>query len=205
MSAEKTNFDMFGLNISKEFISDVIKVTQREKRKGGPYSKNERNARQNEVYRLHFEMGYSAAKISQMMKINRNTVSIDINFWYSKLSKEWRSYDFDSFYMKQFYRLESQRARLLVELEKQVEMKDRMIIERFILDIDTKLISMATRIDSSTQAVTSYAEDLANNLLKQNNIDKRIMSTTGVVASPKTIQKIMELLKQDKERRIGKG
>jgi len=39
-----------------------------QKKKGGPYTKNEKTKRQNEVYRLHFERGYSAVKISDMMK-----------------------------------------------------------------------------------------------------------------------------------------
>jgi len=44
-----------------------------EQKSGGPYSKDEREKRQNEVFRLHFEFGYSAVKIADLMKINRNT------------------------------------------------------------------------------------------------------------------------------------
>lgn len=44
--------------------------------------------RQNEVYRLHFKRGYSAVKISEMMKINRNTINKDITYWYSILGNE---------------------------------------------------------------------------------------------------------------------
>ena len=63
-------------------------MAQVQEKKGGPYTKNEKMKRQNEVYRLHFELGYSAVKISDMMKINRNTINSDINYWYSSLSKE---------------------------------------------------------------------------------------------------------------------
>src|SRR3989304_1897042 len=33
-------------------------------KKGGPYSKNDKDARRDEVYRLHFNYGYSARKLS---------------------------------------------------------------------------------------------------------------------------------------------
>ena len=33
-------------------------------KKGGPYPKNEKVKRQNEVFRLHFDLGYSAVRIS---------------------------------------------------------------------------------------------------------------------------------------------
>ena len=35
----------------------------------GPYSKQELEQRRNEVYRLHFEYGYSARKITDMIRI----------------------------------------------------------------------------------------------------------------------------------------
>ena len=70
-------------------------MAQVQEKKGGPYTKNEKMKRQNEVYKLHFEHGYSAVKISDMMRINRNTINSDINYWYSSLSKEWNSYDIE--------------------------------------------------------------------------------------------------------------
>ena len=54
----------------------------------GPYPKDERVRRQNEVSRLHFEYGYSATKISSVMKVNRNTINQDIKSLYSEIKEE---------------------------------------------------------------------------------------------------------------------
>src|SRR3989442_7819844 len=106
------------LEIPHEFIEENQKLDQTRPivKKGGPYTKKERQDRQNEVFRLHFEYGYSSRQIAEMMKINRHTIDEDINHLYSQLSKEWRSYDFDALLMKQNKRLELQRTRLLKEL-----------------------------------------------------------------------------------------
>ncbi len=61
-------------NVSREFIEQNKKTHLKlVAKKGGPYSKAERDRRRNEVYRLHFEYGYTARKISELMKVNRNT------------------------------------------------------------------------------------------------------------------------------------
>ena len=41
------------------------------------------------MYRLHFELEYSAVKILEMMKINRHTISVDIQYWNEQLAGEW--------------------------------------------------------------------------------------------------------------------
>jgi len=126
-----------------------------QEKKGGPYTKNEKIKRQNEVFRLHFELGYSAVKISEMMKVNRNTVNNDINYWYSVLSKEWKSYDVESWCMKQVHRLESQRSRLFRELDKVHETPMKLSIEKMILDIDTRIMNFISKFISS-QNVSKY-------------------------------------------------
>ena len=57
-------------------------------KKGGPYTKKEQEERRDEVFRLHFEHGYSALKISELMKINRNTINEDIKYLYSQVTNE---------------------------------------------------------------------------------------------------------------------
>ena len=79
--------------VSSEFLKDnqtrCKTNSKSRKKKGGPYSKTDRQTRREEVYRLHFEYGYSALKISELMKINRNTINGDIQYWYSKVVKNW--------------------------------------------------------------------------------------------------------------------
>ena len=68
--------------MTEEFFTENKNHFQKinlQKKKGGPYSKHDRDARRNEVYKLHFEYGYSARKIADLMKVNRNTVNGDID------------------------------------------------------------------------------------------------------------------------------
>jgi hypothetical protein len=67
------------LDVSSEFIESG-KIKTKQKKRGGPYSKDEKVKRLDEVYRLHFEYGYSARKISELMKINRNTIMVILIF-----------------------------------------------------------------------------------------------------------------------------
>lgn len=137
-------------------------------RKGGPYSKKDRTLRRNEVFNLHFEYGYSAIKIAEMMKINRHTINGDISYWYSKLSKEWKDHDVDSWYMKQIHRLEIQRTRLIENLEKEPSIENKLAIEKVILDIDNKIIQGVARIDTSCKsAMKNFVEERVSELEKK--------------------------------------
>jgi len=57
-------------------------------KKGGPYTKKEQDDRRQEVFKLHFEKGYSAMKISEVLNMNRNTINEDIRHWYSELAPQ---------------------------------------------------------------------------------------------------------------------
>jgi len=75
-------------NISDDFIETNKKFKPDTRRKkGGPHTKQEIIDRKNEVYRLHFEYGYSARKIADLMKVNRNTVNGDAIIGIQKLYK----------------------------------------------------------------------------------------------------------------------
>ena len=56
-----------------------------QKKKGGPYTKEQKRRRQEEVYKLYFEYSYSARKILDIMKINRNTINLDITKCYESM------------------------------------------------------------------------------------------------------------------------
>jgi len=51
-----------------------------QKKNGGPHTKKDKEKRQSEVYNLHFEKGYSAVRISEMINVNRNTLNDDIKY-----------------------------------------------------------------------------------------------------------------------------
>src|SRR5579883_2877159 len=109
-----TTVDLELPSVETEFIEENKKQVYRARSKnGGPYSKLERDKRQEEVYKLHFEYGYSARKISELMKINRNTINGDIDYWYSKVyNKTNNMYNPDIAIILNTQRLEMQRTRL---------------------------------------------------------------------------------------------
>ena len=56
------------------------------KKNGGPYNKDDQEDRRNQVYMFHFEKGYSALKIAEMLDVNRNTVNEDIRYWNKQIT-----------------------------------------------------------------------------------------------------------------------
>jgi len=116
-----------------------------QEKKGGPYTKYDQNERKNKVYNLHFEKGYSAIKIAERLHVNRNTINEDIKYWYAKVSEELPNSS-SSLLLKQIQRLEAQQARLLEELEKCTEFKDKVILERLLFAINSRIASHASKI-----------------------------------------------------------
>jgi len=127
-----------------------------EEKNGGPYSKDEREKRQNEVFRLHFEFGYPATKIADLMKINRNTINSDIKYWYSTFKDELKQ-DRENFILKQIGRLEAQRTRIVEYISE--NKIDDVRYEKILLDIDTKINTLVLRINSNHQTDTSEIKE----------------------------------------------
>jgi predicted DNA-binding protein YlxM (UPF0122 family) len=196
------------LNVDQTFIRENVELCQTRPflRKGGPYSKHERVKRRNEVFRLHFEHGYSSRNISEMLNTNRNTISGDINYWYSKLSKDWKNYDIDSWCMKQVYRLELQRTRLLQELKKQSNLQDKISLEKMILEIDVRLTQLVVKISTTQEATYSWGVDEINRWSKEQKLDVRFIHTRDITkVSTKTRDRIWTLINEDLKNRAGKS
>ncbi|PIW32608.1 MAG: hypothetical protein COW27_03490, partial [Nitrosopumilales archaeon CG15_BIG_FIL_POST_REV_8_21_14_020_37_12] len=132
-----------------------------QEKRGGPYSKDEREKRQKEVFRLHFEFGYPATKIADLMKINRNTINEDIKYWYSNIKEEIKQ-DSEDFILRQIGRLEAQRSRVIENItENKI---DDVRYEKLLLDIDAKINSMLLRINSG--AATSESTEIKEDVIK---------------------------------------
>lgn len=109
------------LQTTEEFIVENKNHFQKvnsQRRKDGPYSKQQRDKRREEVYRLCFEYGYSARKISELKKINRNTINGDIQYWYGKIVKNWNGLGPEFLVIKNIERLEMQKTRLVENLHR---------------------------------------------------------------------------------------
>ncbi len=148
-----------------------------EKRNGGPYTKKEQKQRRSKVYSLHVEKIQSAVKIAETINANRNTINEDIKYWYSQIEDHFEDNNLPRMWaLKQYNRLENQHGRLASELEKQEKIKDRILLERMILDVDLKISELAQKI-GITQAVESKS--------KPENSEKEIQEIVKkIVLSP---------------------
>ncbi|KAF6242702.1 hypothetical protein C6988_05795 [Nitrosopumilus sp. b1] len=113
--------------------------------KGGPYTKPEQDARRKEVARLHFEFGYSARKIADMMNINRNTIMADIKYHYDNIKDEIIQ-EKDDWVLQQKGRLEAQRSRVMQYILE--GNGDKLKLEKLLLEIDDKLNPILLKIGS---------------------------------------------------------
>src|SRR3990172_13044829 len=130
------------LHVTDEFLEQNSKHAKIKKpsKKGGPYSKNDKDKRMNEVYRLHFEYGYSARKIAEMMNVNRNTINGDIDYWFSRISKNVNLVNPEDRILIGIERMHVQLTRLREQLDKVKSNSERMSIERLIYDVNCKIL-----------------------------------------------------------------
>lgn len=115
-----------------------------EVKKGGPYTKKEQDDRRQEVFKLHFEKGYSAIKISEMLNVNRNTINEDIRYWYSELASE-LNHDVTTWAIEQYHNFESQKNRLVEHLEKEESIQYKIALEKLIFRSMTSFHSLSQR------------------------------------------------------------
>ena len=115
-------------------------------KKGGRYTKKEQEERKLQVYHLHFEQEKPAVKIAEMLNVNRNTINDDIRYWHQQLANEMNAQDISAKMTKQIQRMDIQRDRLLGDLEDAESLEQRIKLERFISDIDNRLIGVYSKM-----------------------------------------------------------
>jgi len=153
-------------------------------KKGGPYPKQQQEKRRDEVFKLHFEYGYSALQISEMLKINRNTINSDVSFLYSKLDDEMDEKSHGDWINKQLTRLESQRTRLRKELDKDITLQETLQIEKVILDLDSKISSLIIKIYSSSQEKFNSVVAILNDWMEEQGHPDRYLSQGSLYSIP---------------------
>lgn len=127
-------------------------------KKGGPYTKKEQEDRRQEVFKLHFEKGYSAIKTSELLNVNRNTVNEDIRYWYSELVQE-LNYDVVTWAIEQIHTFESQKNRLLELLEKEESTQNKIAIEKIIFQINDKRSQFISKMFSNNTMPNPKTDD----------------------------------------------
>ena len=167
-------------HIDKEFIQENNKLgnstNKTMQKKSGPKDRKARLTRRNEVYRLHFISGVSAIKISEFMKVNRNTIQSDVQFWYDKLARQLNDTEVDGIFMRQILRLEDQRVELLETLKAAETMEEKLSVRRLILDIDSRIFKFVSSISTSKEKIIETALSWINKDAEEEGIKRRYVS-----------------------------
>ena len=124
-------------------------------KKGGPYSKKEQEERKIKVYHLRFEENKSAVEIAELLNVNRNTISDDIKYWHRQLASEFKAQDLTAKMTKQIQRMEIQRDRLLEDLDEVENFDEKIKLEKFVSDVDNRLVQLFSKMISSGKAILS--------------------------------------------------
>jgi len=191
---------MTELEVSEEFIDENKKKldqTRPKSRKSGRHSKQERQKRRDEVYRLHFEHGYSARKISDFVKINRHTIDSDIQYLYSTVQNGYSKISIEDLINKQLIRFEHQRSRLMRTLDTINSVQENNQIERLIFDIDSKLTNISLKIQDSKLKNWDLAIHYINKWMKDNHKDNRYLLCGDLLATSESKKnRINKILKE---------
>ncbi|MGI0056041.1 MAG: hypothetical protein ACREAK_01570, partial [Nitrosarchaeum sp.] len=186
-----------------EFLKENLEyaTAKRQRKKGGPYSKTDKDKRRNEVYRLHFDYGYSARKIAELMKINRNTINRDIDYLHHKISKNLEFSDIEKKIFTTLQRMEIQQSRLREQLDKTTSNSERITIERLILDINYKILQINQKLIESNIRINAQVRDRMNDFLKNEKIKGGFVSYFDTIIVSKNAQeKIQRIISEEKQR-----
>ena len=191
------------LQVPEEFLKENVEYakTKRQRKNGGPYSKGDKNKRQDEVYRLHFEYGYSARKIAELMNINRNTINRDVDYWYYKACKNFNYMDPENRIIMTLQRMGIQMSRLREQLDKVKTNSERMAIERLIFDINSKILHTHQKLGESKVRINKLGAQWINDELKKMRRDERVFTYFDTQSvSEKAHEKIQKIINEDKRR-----
>ena len=186
-------------DISSEFIESGKSLKTKQKKKGGPYTKDEKLKRQDEVYRLHFQYKYSARKISELMKIPRNTINGDVDYWNGKICANSNIIDPEISVIINIHRFDIQYSRLRENLDKAENFQQRNAIEKMLFDIDCKIINTQIKLADSMKRIHRLGIDYLNDWLKENKKDDRCLTFFDTISvSKKAQQRISKIIKEDR-------
>lgn len=188
------------LHISKEFLEGQLGQTMpKSEKSGGHYPVHAKKLRRDEVFRLHFDYGYSARKIAEMIKINRNTINSDITYWYSQLQRDDERVSVEDWINKMIYRLETKRTRLIEKLDKATSLEDFLVLEKMLFEIDNKIIQIVIKIQHTNQSIFDRTTNMFNNWLEEHSYKERyVLGGQALRVTSGTRENIKRLIQSDK-------
>ena len=150
----------------------------RHRQKFAPFTRAERKRRRFEVYKLHFEHGMPATKISELMKVDRNTINNDLKFLYRQALNDYNLEDMslDDILEKQLVRLEAQRDRLGIYLSDAKDVTNKVTIKRLIADIDFRVLTAVEKINHNTLQFYDEIIKAVNKIAENKKLDVRFTS-----------------------------
>ena len=190
--------------VTNEFIkqNSKYKKIKKSRRKGGRYSVNDKAIRQDEVYRLHFEYGYSARRIADLMKVNRNTVNGDIDYWYSKILKHIDLFNPEYEVILKLKQMEIQRTRLRECLDKIKNNSEKIRIERLIYEIDSKEAYTYLKLTKTAFRIQKEIFEKVNKQMEEFGKPDRFLTLLDTISvSKKAHQRIRRIINVDRARR----
>ncbi len=207
-NSTKDGDHMSEIEVSNDFLEENKKNLNQflsRPKKSGPYSSKEKESRRNEVHRLHFDYGYSARKIAELMKINRNTVNGDIGYWYSIIISNSDLLNPEVAVIVALQRFEIQRSRLREQLDKTGHFQEKLALERLMFDIDSKISYTNNKLSESSKKIWDWTIKNINDWLKANKKTDRYMTLFDTIAvSVKAKEKIDKIIAEDRKTRHSK-
>jgi len=177
-----------------------------ETKKGGPYTKKEKEKRRDEVYRLHFEYGYPARKIADLMKVNRNTINGDLKYCYSVTGGTRNFLRIENTIFTNLERLEIQYTRLREDLDKSNSFSEKMSIEHMLYEIDSKIIYTNHRLAESGRRMIDFSIIRLNDWMKDHGKKEQFRSMYDLISlSPEAEKKIAEIIEEDRIKKAAKS
>jgi hypothetical protein len=160
----------------RDTVKENVKIDLvRPRQKFAPSTSTERKKRRMEVYKLHFEHGMPATKISDLMQVNRNTINNDLKFLYRQALNDYNpdNMTLDDILEKQLIRLETQRDRLGIYLSDTNDVTNKVTIERLIADIDFRVLTVVEKINHNTIQFADAIIKAVNKIAENKKLDAR--------------------------------
>jgi len=160
----------------RDTVKENVKIDiVRPRQKFAPSTSTERKKRRMEVYKLHFEHGMPATKISDLMQVNRNTINNDLKFLYRQALNDYNpdNMTLDDILEKQLIRLETQRDRLGIYLSDAKDVTNKVTIERLIADIDFRVLTVVEKINHNTIQFADAIIKAVNKIAENKKLDAR--------------------------------
>jgi len=191
------------LDISDDFLKEN-KANQHQSmpkgRKSGPWTQHDKEARRDEVYRLHFEYNYSARQISDLMRVSRNTINKDLGFWFTRIMDNSKILDPELIVEVNLERLDIQYTRLREQLDKTDSLQEKLTIERLILDVNSKINYTVQRRAESHVRVMDMVTERVNKWMEENRKETRYMTLFDKLkVSSKAHEKISRIISEDQK------